>query len=1399
MGESIPPEPKTLLTDEGASAVAPRASAVQHTAAAAALADQIAGRYHVEQELGRGGLAIVYRVLDDVSGRQLALKQLALDRHHPLFGEQSAAFEREYHTLVQLSHPRIIEVYDFGQDERGRYYTMELLDGGDLKERSPLSWREACALIYDVCSSLALLHSRRLVHRDVTPRNVRSTQDGSAKLIDFGALVPMGPYAQVVGTPQFVAPEVLHRSTLDGRADLFSLGATLYYVLTRQFAYAARRFSQLHEAWTVRPAPPSAIVPGIPRALDALVLSLVSLDPAARPSSAFEVMERLGAIAGLERSEAGSVSQAYLSAPVLVARDEPLAALRTHIDRAVRGDGSSVLLQGEAGVGRSRMLDACVLDAKIAGAIVLRAHAGSQGGDPFAVARVLIEQVVEAVPELAASSARLENVSDMLLRPAASDDAQLAVHAFSTAADRTALQSALSRFLLRIAGTQPLAILIDDVHRADSASLALLATLALSNARQKLLLIATAERGAPAPAAADAFEVLGRESARIELEPLSREDIEALATSLFGDVPNVALVGHRLYQAGRGNPRETIDLVQSLIARRAIRYEGGRWRLPAQLDVAALPSSAAESCRQAVAALSPLARMLGETHALASQPILARSDYALLAPEIAAQQLDDAISELLAQRVLAGDGRVFGISRREWSDALLAGLDPAARRDRHRRLAELYARDDARALERADHMLLAGDEAAGLDLLASKLTSAVGEVRAASQFSRMSAQQAASIFARALASAERLQRRPRELYDIRLGLVALSVGTDEDYYSSVAPAWFAQLAHDSGLSLYASITDAATSGERLMRALTLTAERYSATPERERVCNPEEAIRGLGMYVVISIVAGSRMQDGPLLASLPGVLEPFAPLSPVLHAIWQNAIATCESHCDNRPEDARRRWLEVLEALSSVSVAELVFVERLRNAILYGIGSLEARMGLTSAEQRARLLDDDTLQAVSAMSMRKIARLHQGDFAGAEHFRKAGERLALHADVHSMFSATLQAELIAHALASDLTGIRQVTEKIEPLAARFAGWQPYKHLADGYLEQIRERPEAALAAYERGLVLIGTGRGSAWPRLEAARIEALVLLGREGEARECGERALAACAEHGIAAAAFMIRRAVALAEAKLGDYEGASRRLGAVIADMIAFGVSGLELGAAYEARTRIAIWFSDEAAIVEFARHTAREYRYGEGSSLGARYERLMDEARGAGASALPQLMEFQTKLTTSHLRGASAVSLVAQKLADAGTPQERAQRALQLLCHAQAGRTGHLYLRTARGLQRVASLGEQASDRSLDDFVRSHVAQQLDAADTATTVETGHGLQLTAATNWLDARGAAHHPLLLMADVDGVEQCVGAAVIEAGEGTQLALPGRHLLDAIGEYLLRAGDIDSAASGPG
>jgi serine/threonine protein kinase len=208
-------------------------------------------------------MAAVYAAVDESTGRPVAVKRL-LDREDR---RAAALFQSEFHVLSQLRHPRIIEVYAYGVDDLGPYYSMELLDGDDLRALAPVAPNTACELLRDIASSLGLLHARRLIHRDVTPRNVRRGGDGRCKLLDFGAMAPFGVPSEIIGTPPFVAPEVVGRDSLDQRADLYSMGATAYWLVTGRHAFPAKTISDLRTAWGTAPAAPSAYSPSVPSSL----------------------------------------------------------------------------------------------------------------------------------------------------------------------------------------------------------------------------------------------------------------------------------------------------------------------------------------------------------------------------------------------------------------------------------------------------------------------------------------------------------------------------------------------------------------------------------------------------------------------------------------------------------------------------------------------------------------------------------------------------------------------------------------------------------------------------------------------------------------------------------------------------------------------------------------------------------------------------------------------------------------------------------------------------------------------------------------------------------------------------------------------------------------------------
>jgi serine/threonine-protein kinase len=311
-------------------------------------------------------MGIVYRARDESTGQIVALKQLLSSRAHGRRDTFEALFQREFHTLAGLRHPRIIEVYDYGHSEHGPYYTMELLGGPGLRELAPLPQREACSHVRDIASSLALIHARRILHRDVSPGNVRLSTDGRAKLIDFGALATFGTCEDVIGTAPCVPPEVLQWFSLDQRTDLYSLGAVLYWLLTGRHAYRVRKLEELFEAWRTPPLPPSTLAAGVPPALDDLVSSLLSLDPLGRPASAALVIERLNAIAELEPENEAHQAASYLLSIPMVGRETQLEHIMGRLAPTLdEGVGAAVVVEGPSGIGKTRLLDEVYMRARL--------------------------------------------------------------------------------------------------------------------------------------------------------------------------------------------------------------------------------------------------------------------------------------------------------------------------------------------------------------------------------------------------------------------------------------------------------------------------------------------------------------------------------------------------------------------------------------------------------------------------------------------------------------------------------------------------------------------------------------------------------------------------------------------------------------------------------------------------------------------------------------------------------------------------------------------------------------------------------------------------------------------------------------------------------------------------
>ena len=289
---------------------------------------------------------------------------------------------------------------------------MELLDGQDMRAVAPLPYRDACRYLREVAASLALLHARRLIHRDLSPGNVRLTPGGHCKLLDFGALSAFGNSRPRRGDAAGHPARGRRGAPLDQRSDLYSLGALAYWILTRRHAYPAKEIAELDELWKKAPPPPSALVPGIPKDLDTLVLTRsLSSDPLARPPSAAEVIagDSTSSEAWPRRRAATSSASPRASSRAHASSVEAakLEQLEERTDALLEGKGSALRIRGGGGwdvaVRDSSKRSAC--RAQIAGASVLRVDASTYPRLPRHGPRLAV-RLLDALPHLSRECAR---------------------------------------------------------------------------------------------------------------------------------------------------------------------------------------------------------------------------------------------------------------------------------------------------------------------------------------------------------------------------------------------------------------------------------------------------------------------------------------------------------------------------------------------------------------------------------------------------------------------------------------------------------------------------------------------------------------------------------------------------------------------------------------------------------------------------------------------------------------------------------------------------------------------------------------------------------------------------------------------------------------------------------
>jgi len=568
------------------------------------------GHYHILERIGQGAMSVVYRARDARLERIVAIKVL-----HSLPANDAnylSRFQQEARSAARLAHPNIITVHDAGREAEICYIVMEYVEGETLRmmlaRKGRLSLDQTLEIAIQICQGLAHAHQRGVVHGDLKPGNLMVTAEGMVKIADFGLAweIEQDPSAGnlgVAGTVAYLAPERIESGAGDERSDLYALGAVLYELLTERPPFTGSSASQIMQGHLQgQPTSLHARQPDIPAFVERVVLKLLEKEPERRYKTARTLLKALercrDRIAGEEDKSALQEDTGGREVP-LIGREEELIALKAAVEAMRSRTGSLVLLEGEAGIGKTRLLEEfagsgtgrdmrvlkglCLEDAAPYSAFVqvLMEALGMDPGDPDSQREEKLQRYVreenpefeEWVPVL---RGLLTSSAEPKTRSGSSED---------EATYRQRLFWGVWQVLVALSERQPLVLLLDDLHVADQGTVEMLDFVSRQLGNTPLLIVGTyrpeeIDHGTGPQLLRDMIGALERLDLcrRIVLRRLSAAETTELATAFLGEVTPPTDVADRLQKETEGHPLFVLETLKWMQGQGMVRRDRhGRW------------------------------------------------------------------------------------------------------------------------------------------------------------------------------------------------------------------------------------------------------------------------------------------------------------------------------------------------------------------------------------------------------------------------------------------------------------------------------------------------------------------------------------------------------------------------------------------------------------------------------------------------------------------------------------------------------------------------------------------------------------------------------------------------------------------------------------------------------
>ena len=513
---------------------------------------------------------------------------------------------REAQAMGRLGdHHHIVTVFDIGEERGEPIIVSQFMAGGDLAEliqQAPdrqLPIEDAIRMGGEICEGLAHAHDRSIVHRDLKPANIWLTEDGTAKIGDFGLAVALDRSrltisGMMIGTVGYMPPEQAMGRPADARSDLYAVGCILYEMVTGQAPFVGEDVvAVISQHINTVPVAPSYHNAQVSRSLETIIMRLLAKAPEERPASAAEVATELRRIRETA-SHSVSAEQVLVTSGVtalqsvpwgrFVGRHDEMSQLKAALESALSGRGSIVMLVGEPGIGKSRLAKEFAVYAGLRGAQVLSGRCyESEASIPYLPLMDALRQYVVSRPEaelrqeLGAGAPEIATfISEIRQRLPDTPEAP----PMEDESDRLRMFESVASFLRNAARAAPLILLLDDLQWSDRPSLLLLQYLARGIATERIMILGCYSdvEVEESDALSETLAALRREQffQRVLVRGLPKEDVLALMSTL-GEQEVPADFVKAIYRETEGNPLFVEEILKHLVEEGKLSLESGQW------------------------------------------------------------------------------------------------------------------------------------------------------------------------------------------------------------------------------------------------------------------------------------------------------------------------------------------------------------------------------------------------------------------------------------------------------------------------------------------------------------------------------------------------------------------------------------------------------------------------------------------------------------------------------------------------------------------------------------------------------------------------------------------------------------------------------------------------------